>query len=233
MVLPDKFKCVVTNWNYIYDLCRDLAGQIKASGYKPETIIALARGGWYPGRVLCDFLGLNDLTSLKIEHYVGTAATGEGPEIRYPLSDNAVNGKKVLIVDDICDTGKSLIHAREYVEQQKPAEIKTAVLQYLYTSEVKPDFCAEELEEWAWIVYPWNFIEDMIDLISRLMVKERRESWSVKDVKSGLLRYHSLDPISLEIAQPDRLVEVLEEMEYRGIVSSKIVNGNKKWVFKG
>lgn len=44
MVLPDKFKCVITNWDYIYDLCRHVANDIKSSGYKPDTIIALARG---------------------------------------------------------------------------------------------------------------------------------------------------------------------------------------------
>lgn len=93
MVLPDKFKCVITNWNYIYDLCRHVANDVKSSNYEPDIIIALARGGWFAGRVLCDFLGLNDLTSLKIEHYVGTASSSGGPEIRYPLANDAVEGR--------------------------------------------------------------------------------------------------------------------------------------------
>jgi len=40
MVLPDKFKCVITNWEYIYDLCRHVSNDVKRSGYKPDTIIA-------------------------------------------------------------------------------------------------------------------------------------------------------------------------------------------------
>ena len=222
MTLPDKFKCIITNWDYIYNLCRDVADDIRDSGYEPDTIIALARGGWFAGRVMCDFLGLNDLTSLKIEHYVGTANTGEGPSIKYPLADDAVTGKKVLIIDDIADTGKSLVHAKEYVLSQNPAEIKTAALQMLYTSEVTPDYIGENLTEWAWIVYPWNFIEDMIDIIDKVMVKMNLDKWTLEDIRKGLDEYHSIERISFEIAQSYRLVEVLDEMERRGGVSSEL-----------
>ncbi|MDW7726351.1 MAG: phosphoribosyltransferase [Candidatus Methanoperedens sp.] len=233
MVLPDKFKCVITNWDYIYDLCRHVSNDIKKSGYEPDTIIALARGGWFAGRVLCDFIGLNDLTSLKIEHYVGTASAGSGPMIKYPLADNAVEGKNVLIVDDITDTGKSVSHAKEYVTRQNPKEVRSAVLQHLYTSEIKPDYCGEVLEEWGWIVFPWNFIEDMIDIISRLMAKEKLGAWDVDKIRSGLLKYHNIDPVAFEIAQPNRMEEILDEMERRGITRSCIDSGKKTWKFYG
>ena len=210
-----------------------MANDVKKSGYRPDTIIALARGGWFAGRVLCDFLGLNDLTSLKIEHYTGTASAGSGPSIRYQLASNAVAGKKVLIVDDITDTGKSIAHARDYVLKQHPAEVKTAVLQYLYTSEIKPDYCGEVVEEWGWIVYPWNFIEDMIDIISRLMAKEKLDEWTIPKIRSGLLKYHNIDPISFEIAQPDRLEEILGEMVRRGLLKTKNVTGEKTWKYDG
>lgn len=229
MVLPDKFKCVVTNWDYIYDLCRVVAGGIKASGYEPDMIIALARGGWFAGRVLCDFLGLDDLTSLKIEHYLGTALAGDEPHIKYPLADNAVAGKKVLIVDDIADTGKSLMRSVEYVRGQNPLEIKTAAIQYLDSSEYSPDYMGERLEEWAWVVFPWNFIEDMSDLISTLMTKEDRTMWDIHAIRHGLYMYHSLDSFAFEIAQPGRLPEILNEMHRRGIISSVSEDGRQYW----
>ncbi|WP_370573557.1 phosphoribosyltransferase [Methanomethylovorans sp.] len=230
MVLPDKFKCVVTNWDYIYDLCRKVANDVKASGYEPDIIIALARGGWFAGRVLCDFLGMDDLTSLKIEHYTGTAVTaGSGPQIKYPLSDSAVKNKNVLIVDDIADTGKSMLHSKEYVLTQDPKSVRTATLQYLDTSEMEPDFIGERLEEWAWVIFPWNFIEDMIDLISLLMNKEKRDMWDISAIKHGMYVYHSLDSFAFEIAQPGRLAEVMDEMNRRGIVKCVTENGNKFW----
>ncbi|MCK5642976.1 MAG: phosphoribosyltransferase [Gammaproteobacteria bacterium] len=229
MALPDKFKCVVTNWDYIYSLCRDVSNDVKNSGYEPDVIIALARGGWFAGRVMCDFLGLDDLTSLKIEHYIGTAVTGDEPVIKYPLADTAVAGKNVLIIDDIADTGKSMIHAKEYVLKQNPKEVRTATLQYLYTSEMDPDYCGERVKEWAWIVYPWNFIEDMMDIISSLMVKEKNDTWDIPAIKHGLYTYHSLDPISFEITQPGRMTEILEEMERIGKLTSMVKDGKKLW----
>ncbi len=229
MPLPDKFKCVVTNWDYIYDNCRTVANEVKDSGYEPDMIIALARGGWFAGRVLCDFLGLDDLTSLKVEHYIGTALAGNEPTIKYPLADNAVAGKKVLIVDDITDTGKSLLHSLEYVKKQDPLEIKTATLQYLDSSEYHPDYCGEHLYEWAWVVFPWNFIEDMIDLISSLMKKEAKDHWDIPAIRDGLYEYHSLDSFAFEIAQPGRIPEIIWEMHRRGIVESVIEDGKQYW----
>ncbi|MDL5502773.1 MAG: phosphoribosyltransferase, partial [Candidatus Methanoperedens sp.] len=79
----------------------------------------------------------------------------------------------------------------------------------MYTSEIKPDYCGEVVQEWGWIVYPWNFIEDMIDIISRLMAKEKKNEWNVEKIRAGLLKYHNIDPISFEIAQPDRMEEIL------------------------
>ena len=216
--LPDEFKCTITNWEYIYGLCRDVANQVKASEFEPDVVVALARGGWFAGRCLCDFLGLDDLTSLKMEHYVGTAQKSGEPEVRYPMPEGSVEGKNVLFIDDIADTGGSIKRADEYVNERNPGEVRTATLQLLQTSEFEPDYVGERLEEWAWVVYPWNFIEDMIDLISGVMEKADQESFSGEDVRHYLSEYHEIERIEMEIAQPNRLAEIVTEMEYRGVV---------------
>ena len=221
---------MLTNWDYIYSLCRNISTEIKRSGYEPDVIIALARGGWFAGRVLCDFLGLDDLSSLKIEHYIGDTAidTGE-PYIRYPLSNNVMEGKKVLIVDDIVDTGESMLSARAYVENHKPMEVRTASLQYLGSSKIDPDYIGERLEGWAWIVYPWNFIEDMTSILTKCMRKDPAKLWNLEDLKHSLYINHDMDSIVFEITQPGRLPEVLEEMERVRKVNSEIINGKKYW----
>lgn len=226
----ESFRCVLTNWDYIYNLCRNISREIKNSGYEPDVIIALARGGWFAGRVLCDFLGLDDLSSLKIEHYIGSAAidTGE-PYIRYPLSDNVIEGKKVLIVDDIVDTGESMISAKIYVEGRSPKEVRTASLQYLGSSKIDPDYVGERLEDWAWIVYPWNFMEDMISILTKNMRKNPHKLWSLEDLKHSLYTNHALDPVVFEITQPGRLPEVMEEMDRIRRTSSEVIDGKKYW----
>ncbi|WP_277540302.1 phosphoribosyltransferase [Haloarcula laminariae] len=213
--LPAEFPCTVTNWEYIYDLCRDVADEVKAAEFEPDVVVALARGGWFAGRCLCDFLGLDDLASLKIEHYVGTAQQSDEPEVRYPLADGAVEGKDVLVVDDIADTGQSLQTAAGCVADRNPASVRTATLQLLDTSDHEPDFVGERLDEWTWVVYPWNFIEDMTELVSGVMEKSDQERHSIADIRSLLRSYHDLNPTSLEIAQPDRLGEVMAEMVRR------------------
>jgi len=218
--LPDQFNCTITNWEYIYGLCRDVSDGVKAAEFEPDVVVALARGGWFAGRCICDFLGLDDLTSLKMEHYVGTAQKSDEPEVRYPMPEGSVEGKDVLIIDDIADTGGSIERAYEYVTDRAAGEVRTATLQLLQTSAFEPDFVGERLEEWTWIVYPWNFIEDMIDLISGVMEKADAETFEIEDVRHYLSEFHSVDRIEMEIAQPGRMDEVMAEMERRGYVES-------------
>ena len=215
--LPDEFKCTITNWEYIYGLCRDVSDQVKAADFEPDVVVALARGGWFAGRCICDFLGLDDLTSLKMEHYVGTGEKADEPQIRYPMPEGSVEGKDVLVIDDIADTGGSIRRAHEYVTDRDCGEVRTGTLQLLQTSEFEPEFVGERLEEWTWVVYPWNFIEDMVDLVGGVMEKADEETFSREDVRHYLSSYHQIDRIEMEIAQPDRLEEVLSEMERRGV----------------
>ncbi|WP_119815950.1 phosphoribosyltransferase [Halalkaliarchaeum desulfuricum] len=216
--LPDEFNCTVTNWEYIYGLCRNVSDQVKQDQFEPDVIVALARGGWFAGRCLCDFLGLDDLASLKMEHYVGTAAKADEPQVRYPMPEGSVDGKDVLIIDDIADTGGSIKRAHEYVNERNPETVRTATLQLLQTSEFEPDFVGERLERWTWVVYPWNFIEDMIDLISGVMEKADEDTFDREAIRQYLSAYHEVDRMEMEIAQPNRLDEVLAEMERRDVV---------------
>ncbi|WP_135302083.1 phosphoribosyltransferase [Haloarcula amylovorans] len=217
--LPEEFPCTITNWEYIYGLCRDVADDVKAADFEPDVVVALARGGWFAGRCLCDFLGLDDLASLKVEHYVGTAQKGDEAEVRYPLADGAVEGKDVLVVDDIADTGQSIETAAKTVQEQNPGTVRTATLQLLQTSEHEPEFVGERLDEWTWVVYPWNFVEDMIELVGSVMEKSDRTVHTMDDVRSLLRAYHGVERIEMEIAQPDRLDEVMDEMVRRDVAT--------------
>jgi hypoxanthine phosphoribosyltransferase len=214
--LPEEFSCTFTDWEYIYGLCREVADDVKAADFEPDVVVALARGGWFGGRCLCDFLGLDDLTSLKVEHYVGTAQTGDEAQIKYPMPDDSVAGKDVLVVDDIADTGQSIQTAADYVREADPSSVRTATLQLLDTSEHEPDFVGERLQEWTWVVYPWNFVEDMIELLAGLMAKSDQRVHEKDDLRRLFREYHDVERIQMEIAQPNRLDEVLTEMERRG-----------------
>jgi hypothetical protein len=214
-VTDEEFDCTVTDWEYVYGLTRDVADEVRAADFDPEAVVALARGGWFAGRCLCDFLGLDDLTSLKVEHYVGTAAASGEAEVRYPMPEGSVAGKRVLVVDDIADTGASLRRAESHVRGRDPGAVRTATLQQAGESAVEPDFVGERLPEWTWVVYPWNFVEDMCDLVGGVVDEE----WTGADeVRARLADRHGIERIALEVAQPGRLGEVFDEMERRGLL---------------
>ncbi len=214
--LPERFTCTLVDWEYVYGLTRDVCDEMKAEGYEPDTIVALARGGWFAGRCACDFLGLNDLVSLKIEHYVGTGQRSGEPTVRYPLENPTVKGKDVLIIDDIADTGRTFLQAEEHVRARDPTTVRTAGLQLLPGSEAELDFVGEHLEEFAWIVYPWNFIEDMVELVTGVMGKEEDGPYTPREIRVLLDDYHDIDPVTLRVIQPDRMDEVFDEMLRQG-----------------
>lgn len=220
MALPEKFKCVLADWDGIYSLCDDLAEKVRRK-YEPDVIVGLARGGWFPSRILCDLLGISDLVSLKIEHYLGTGLASGKPEIKYPLSENAVRGKRVLVVDDICDSGKSLMASIDYVKSFGPKDAKTGALQVIYTSKYTPDYYSQYLKEWAWIVYPWNFVEDLTTLSERIIGKEGG-AWSVSGILDRLQANYGIRP------SEKRMEEVLSEMVRR----KKLTLSGSKWVLK-
>jgi len=224
--LPDDFDCTVTNWEYIYGLCRNVSNGVKRDEFEPDVVVALARGGWFAGRCVCDFLGLDDLTSLKMEHYVGTAEKTDEPQIRYPMPEGSVEGKDVLIIDDIADTGGSIRRAEEYVEERNADTVRTATLQLLGTSEFEPDFVGERLERWTWVVYPWNFIEDMIDIIEGAMERADATTFDREAIRHHLEADHGVGRIEMEVAQPGRLDEVLDEMVRRDVVER---TGIEQW----
>lgn len=163
-----EFKCEVMDWNKFYSLSRIVAKKIKESGYKPDVVVGLARGGWILSRILCDFLGVKDLLSIKVEHW-GITATPDGKaRVKYPLSVE-ISDKKILVVDDITDTGESMVKSVEHVRTLGPAEIRTAALRHIEGSKFLPDYYGEEIK-WRWVVFPWNYVEDLCNLIPKALV---------------------------------------------------------------
>jgi hypothetical protein len=215
--LPERFTCTLVDWDYVYRLCRDVCDDVKAAGYEPDAVVALARGGWFAGRCACDFLGLNDLVSLKVEHYVGTGQRAGEPTVKYPLERETVEGKDLLVVDDIADTGRTFQHAEAHIRERNPGTVRTAGMQLLPGSDAELDFVGERLEEFAWIVYPWNFLEDMVELCSGVMRKAEDGPYTAAEVRRLLEAYHDIDPVTLQVVQPDRLDEVFDEMRRQGI----------------
>ncbi len=134
---------------------RKLADQLLDSGFKPHTIVAILRGGVVIARLLSDFLDVRDIRSIRVVHY-NALDLKEGAEVVEPLSTR-LDGKKVLLVDDVADTGESLIVAKQHLLERGADEVKVATMHYKPWSKIKPDFYSEETE--AWVIYFWEYAE--------------------------------------------------------------------------
>ncbi|HVN65266.1 MAG TPA: phosphoribosyltransferase [Methanomicrobiales archaeon] len=155
-------------WEEQYLLARALAAKVRSSGYRPDLVIAIGRGGYIPARILCDLLSISRLTSVKAEHWGTPAEKEDRAVIRYPLCI-PIEGEKVLIVDDVTDTGESMALVLEYVKALGPAEVRTAVLQHKEVSGFLPDYYAQVCPVWQWIVYPWALHEDLLGFSRKIL----------------------------------------------------------------
>lgn len=204
-----SFECEIMSWDYFYKLSKIVAEKIKASGYNPDLIVGLARGGWCLARVLCDFLGVKDLVSLKVEHW-GITATPDGKaKLKYPFSMD-LTGRKVLVVDDITDTGESMMISVNYVKSLNPREVRTATLRHIEESKFKPDYYAEDIS-WRWVIFPWNFIEDLCNLVDQIR-GEVKDPKDLAEFKRKLKENFKID------VDEETIEEILGELDRRKIL---------------
>jgi hypoxanthine phosphoribosyltransferase len=166
--MPARFRCELVPWSRVVRLARRLAFDIRAAGFQPDLIVAIARGGYVPARLLADYLGVMNVVSFRIEHYRRGARQQPAARVKYPLAMD-VSGLRVLVVDDVGDTGDTFVAAMRHLRQRgRPSAIRTAVLHYKAGCRYTPDFCARQVVRWHWITYPWAVIEDLTGFIERM-----------------------------------------------------------------
>ena len=223
--MQEKFSCILVDWTYAYDLCKDVGEEIKAAGFQPDIIIGVARGGWFLARVLCDFFLLKDLFSLKMEHWGITATITGDAEMKYGLDEEAkrrLKGKKVLIADDVTDTGESIDLVIEYVKSLGVKEVKTATMHHKSSSSFIPDFYGELIREWKWVIYPWSIHEDVMELAGKVLDKGAK-SMSLVEIRTSMKE-------EFDFYVPcHQLKQVLENMAFHGKIRSKKEGGRRMW----
>jgi hypoxanthine phosphoribosyltransferase len=188
-------RCELITWDRFFDLSRQLALNIHKASFQPDIIVAISRGGCVPARVICDYLDVFDLDVIKIEHYHGTQKQSQ-VRLRYPMSAD-VTGKKVLLIDDVSDTGDSFqLGIQHLLESNRPADLKTAALHHKIVSSYTPDFYAEIVHKWRWIIYPWAVIEDLRSILQQMQVKPL----TVEEFSNYIAHNHQLE-VSQKILQ--------------------------------
>lgn len=205
MSLPAKkqFKCEILSWRAVAGDAKKLSRMIQDSAYNPHIVVAIGRGGLVPARILCDYMHIKDLTTIKVEHWGIAATPDEKAVIKFPLNAD-IKDKKVLLVDDITDTGDTLRVSIEYLKGFKPKGIRTAVLLHKTSSDVIPDYYVKKIAKWRWIIFPWHVWEDLTSFIKKI---NECGIYSIKDIRRELKNRYCID-ITIETIR-----EILSEVK--------------------
>jgi hypoxanthine phosphoribosyltransferase len=167
-------------WNQIYAMLLRQAEKIRRSGFKPDIIVGVTRGGWIPARVLSDLLEISNLATVGVEFYLGVDETQNKPVLTQSVSAS-VTGKKALLVDEVTDSGKSLQLAKDHVLQQGAKEVRIATVYAKPFSVTKPDYYEKRTRRW--VVFPWDTKETVRKIVAN---KSATAVETAKLVKAGL-----------------------------------------------
>jgi len=173
---------LVVSWDELFRDVVRLGKEIRKSGFEPNLLVAVARGGWVIGRIISDVLGLKRAAGITIAFYEEVGRAGKAPMITQPLNVDA-SGLKVLVVDDIVDSGATLKVAVNHVKERGAEEVRSAAPYVKPWSKFEPDYYVKRVDKW--VVFPYEYFETVESL------KRLGEDVSVENlVKAGFDKEH-------------------------------------------
>jgi hypoxanthine phosphoribosyltransferase len=178
-------------WDRVYEMLLEMALRIQRSGFHPELIVGVSRGGWAPGRILSDLLENAHTANLKIEFYTGLGKTSRKPIVTQPITED-ITHKNILVVDDVSDTGESLLLALDHVREKNPGQVRTATVFYKPHSKLKPDYFAGETSDW--IIFPWERLE-----ATKLLIDEAKAKGKGLDSVRRILERCNFDSKTIDL----------------------------------
>ena len=159
---------LIVSWEQYNQTVEKLAVQIENSNYKPTILVGIMRGAAPMIDVLSRILKLK-CAYLAVESYSGKGIEDEQGDIVFSreMSSIAPNmGGRILLCDDLSDTGITFNKSIDWLKKYEPIknkieDIKTATLWKKKKSTFNPDYCAVELPDNPWIVQPFEIYEEI------------------------------------------------------------------------
>jgi hypoxanthine phosphoribosyltransferase len=158
--------------NQIQDMIYELGKKVKESGFIPDCIVGVSRGGLWVLRTLSDFFDVRDVHVIRVIYYTDIKTTKREPKLIQDVDKKFLENKKVLIVDDVADTGGSLDFTVDLMKQKGIKKFKTATLHHKPWSKFVPDYYIGETDKW--IIYPWEVGEAIRLIMKKDMASEEK-----------------------------------------------------------
>jgi hypoxanthine phosphoribosyltransferase len=143
-------------WDHLGEGARELAQTIHDDGYRPDIVLAIARGGLLVGGAVAYALGVKNTFAMNVEFYTGVDERLDMPMILPPVPALVdFEETQVLVVDDVADTGATLELVKEFCAG-KVGEVRCAVLYEKPQSTVRCDYVWRLTDRW--IDFPWSVL---------------------------------------------------------------------------
>jgi uncharacterized protein len=144
----------ILTWQAFGEAARKLASDVVESGYRPDVILAIARGGLIPAGAVAYALNLLNVVTVNVEFYTEMDERLELPIMLPPVLDvTDIAGSTVLVVDDITDTGKTMQLVRDFCADHV-ADVRCAVIYQKLRSEVNCEYVWGRTDKW--VEFPWS-----------------------------------------------------------------------------
>jgi hypothetical protein len=181
--LKESWSYIAPTWEEMGQICLDLGVDILKNEKRFDTLITLAKGGWTWARTMADILQIFELSSFKLSFY-DPSQPGiklSRPMLEIPLVIPLFK-KRVILFDDVNDSGDSLEYAIKYLGHFGPASITTATLFHKPHAKIKPDFIGSETD--AWIVFP----HERREVIDGLALKWKKNGLKIAEIRDRLIK---------------------------------------------
>ncbi|MBA8816593.1 hypothetical protein FHX48_001666 [Microbacterium halimionae] len=148
-------------WDGFGSASRDIARDILADGFVPQVVVAIARGGLLPAGSISYGLGVKNCGAINVEFYTGIGTVLDAPALLPPELDMTyLKGRRVLLVDDVADSGRTLDLAVRLLSEQG-ADVRSAVIYTKPTSIIQPDYSWKKTD--LWIDFPWSWQGSVVE----------------------------------------------------------------------
>lgn len=161
--MPEKYDGKLAySYDEIHGLVKQMSDEIKGDNISIDTIVAIATGGWIPSRIFRTFLPYKNgnrtlpLYSIGIRNYDSEDNLLHKPEFQQHLPALDLRNKTVLLVDEVADSGETLVAALDYLDSFKIKNVYSAVLHEKAGSVFSCDYVGEHMPKDQWIIYPWD-----------------------------------------------------------------------------
>jgi hypothetical protein len=161
----------IPKWEEIEEGILTITERMLSDDFVPDVIVAILTGGVIPAKLMSDVLGIKSMRYIDVKFYKGVNSRENKPIVRAVYVDSLEN-KKVLVIDDVSDTGETLDFIGNVIAMFNPSLVRTATIFVKPWSRKYPDYYYKVVDKW--IIFPWDKWEVVRENIEAPVDKKER-----------------------------------------------------------